>query len=383
MNIHCVTGTRADYGIYRPLLLELEKDADIRLKLIATGMHLLDEYGKTINEIRSDGLTLAGTPSILVKGDSTYAMSQSLGLGILYFSDIFQFDQPDLVLLLGDRGEMLAAAIAAHYQNIGIVHFHGGEISGSADDSVRHAVSTFAHLHFVSAAAAGQWLVDRGEQPWRVQPIGSLRKTEILGIRALAETESKQLTARYRMGTPHPKVILAMHPDSKESLSFEAQIDPVLLALRSLQTARILVIGPNSDAGGEIFKEKLQRFVEESPLRRYYASVPSRDYLFLLAHADMLVGNSSSGIIEAPFFRLPFVNIGARQKDRVHASNVTHVDYDEDGIRAAVTASLHADRNANADNPYDLTDYPERRAVQLLKRLYNHPQLLTKSFTST
>lgn len=378
MNILCITGTRADYGIYRPLLLELERDPVIKLKMVATGMHVLDEYGHTLDQIHKDGLAVAGTPSILVKGDSTYAMSQSVGLGIIYFSDIIQYNKPDFVLLLGDRGEMLAAAIAAHYQNIGIVHLHGGECSGSADDTVRHAISTFAHLHFVSNAEAQHFLVNRGEAHWRVIPVGSLRKTEVQRVYDLPNEERERLITRYDLATAHPKVVVAMHPDSKDPVSFDAQIESVLLALRSMKQTQFIVIGPNSDAGGEVFKERLYSFVQESSLRRYYASVPSSDYLFLLSKADLLVGNSSSGIIEAPFFQLPFVNIGARQKNRTHASNVVHAEYEETNIKEAVFASLYASRKTIVENPYDLCDCPEQEIVHVLKQLSEHPQLLNK-----
>lgn len=378
MNILCITGTRADYGIYRPLLLELERDPVITLKLVATGMHVLNEYGLTLDQIHKDGLSVAGTPSILVKGDSTYAMSQSVGLGIIYFSDILQYNKPDFVLLLGDRGEMLAAAIAAHYQNIGIIHLHGGECSGSADDTVRHAISTFAHLHFVSNTEAQHILVNRGEAHWRVFPVGSLRKTEVQRVYDLPNAERERLMTRYELATALPKVLVAMHPDSKDPVSFDAQIEPVLQALRSMTQTQFIVIGPNSDAGGEVFKERLYSFVQESSLRRYYASVPSSDYLFLLSQADLLVGNSSSGIIEAPFFQLPFVNIGARQKNRTHAANVIHAEYEETNIKEAVSALLDANRKTIVENPYDLCDCPEQEIVHALKQLSEHPQLLNK-----
>lgn len=378
MNILCITGTRADYGIYRPLLLELERDPDIRLKLVATGMHVLDEYGHTLDQIEKDGFAVAAAPSILTKGDSTYAMSQSVGLGLLYFSDAIRYHKPDFVLLLGDRGEMLAAAIAAHYQNTGIIHLHGGESSGSADDMVRHAVSAFAHLHFVSNTEARQFLINRGEEAWRIAPVGSLRKTEVQRIHHLPSEEQERIIASYGLAPGRPKVLVAMHPDSKERTPFVAQIDSVLNALRGFTQTECIVIGPNSDAGGEAFKERLLGFVQESPLRRYYASVPSSDYLFLLSKVDLLVGNSSSGIIEAPFFQLPFVNVGARQRNRTHAANVIHTDYNEADIAQAVSASLAASRKSIVNNPYDLCECPEKEIVSVLKRLSRHPQLLNK-----
>ncbi|MGG1664118.1 UDP-N-acetylglucosamine 2-epimerase [Brevibacillus sp. NRS-1366] len=378
----CITGTRADYGIFRPLLFEINKDAAFSLQLVATGMHLVADYGYTLEGIRKDPFPIIATPSILLKGDSLYAMSQSVGMGIVYFSDIFHYHKPDVLLILGDRGEMLAAAIAAHYQNIRIVHLHGGEISGSADDAVRHAVSKLAHLHFVSTLQAKRNLVMLGEEEWRVVPVGSLQKREIERIRHLAEEEKQLLIDKYQLASMGKKILLAMHPDSKDPLSFESQIGAVLEALGEIGDGGIIIIGPNSDAGGDLFRERLLAYAGQGRHCHYFSSIPVEEYLFLLSQADVMIGNSSSGIIEAPFFGLPFVNVGDRQKGRDQGDNVVNVPYQADVIREAICLSLKESNRKKGKNPYELFDSPELEVVRQLKRLVNMPDVLHKKLVT-
>lgn len=379
MKIVAITGTRADYGILRPLLLELEKDAAFSLQLVATGMHLVGEYGNTVDLIRRDRFSIIATPSILLKGDSLYAMSQSVGMGIVYFSDIFHYHKPDVLLLLGDRGEMLAAAVAAHYQNIRIVHLHGGEISGSADDGVRHAVSKLAHLHFVSTLQAKKNLIALGEEEWRIVPVGTLRKREMESIMRLPKKDRQNLIRKYQLSSMGKKMILlGMHPDSKDPLSFENQIGVVLEAVRELGDVKIMMIGPNSDAGGDLFRDRMLSFAAQRSHCCYFSSVPADEYLFLLSQVDLMIGNSSSGIIEAPFFRLPFLNVGGRQEGRDQGDNVVNVPYQEDAIREATRRILLEGKKKECQNPYDFFEFPELETVMQLKSLIHRSDLLAK-----
>ncbi len=382
MKILCVTGTRADYGIYRPLLCQLASDPYFDLKLVVTGMHLAKEFGRTLDEIGRDRLEVIATPSILFRGDSTYAMSQSVGVAILYFADIFHFHQPDCLLLLGDRGEMLAAAIAAHYQNIAIAHLHGGERSGSADDLIRHCVTRLAHIHFVSCMEAKDLLKRMGEEEWRIVPVGSLRKTDILSTLQMPREQKRALRKKYRLDARRKRLLLVMHPDSKDSVPFEKQIGEPLAALKSFADCEIIAIGSNSDAGGDLFRARIEQFVSERHHARYFASVPHDDYLFLLSEADVLVGNSSSGIIEAPFFQLPFIHVGNRQKNRARGDNVIDVPFDAEAIRKAVQTVLNEGGRGNKkplSNPYDLVASPEREIATRLKQLPPRDILLDKS----
>ncbi len=385
IKILCITGTRADYGIYKPLLYELLQDPLFNLQLVVTGMHVLQQYGNTIQEIRQDGFTIVASPSILFKGDSTYAMSQSLGMALLYFSDIYHHHPPDFVLLLGDRGEMLAAAIAAHYQNIIIIHLHGGEISGSADDSIRHTISKLANLHFVATSQSKQNLLKLGEEEWRITPIGSLRKTDILNAINLPSPDKQDLIAKYNMNTDKKKILLVMHPDSKEFISFKNQIGVVLDAFKEIRDIHLSVIGPNSDAGGDVFRAAILSFLQmnSNTTSSYYPSIPSDEFLFLLSQIDLLIGNSSSGMIESPFFRVPVLNIGSRQLNRERGDNVIDVAYCKEDIVKGIHALLQTKQHLYRYNPYDLGIIPEKEMVNQLKLLLRKPELLNKKLRTS
>jgi len=369
LKIICFTGTRADYGIYRPLLKMLSLDEDINLQLVVTGMHLLEEYGRTITAVQKDGLDIIAAPSILIRGDGTYHMSQSVGLAVLYFADILDFHCPDFILLLGDRGEMLAAALAAHYQNIGIVHLFGGESSGSADDAIRHAISKLASLHFVSTQRSKDNLVRMGEDEWRITAVGTLRKHDIEKIGKLPPEVSAEWLKKYNLNNGNKNILLCMHPDSKEELELSVQIDSVVEALNGIKDANIIIIGPNSDAGSDLFRERLLQFSSQGNNRTYLPSVDSDEYLLLLSHMYLMVGNSSSGIIETPFFNLPFINVGRRQQERECGSNVLSLPYHSSSIREAIVDLLKNNKGKSTWNPYDLVDSPALSIVKKLKEI--------------
>lgn len=375
--ILCVTGTRADYGIYRPLLWEIYREPSFRLGVIVTGMHLAEEFGFTVKEVREDPFEIIAAPPILTRGDSTAAMAQSTGLALLYFSDIFSFQNPWLALILGDRGEMLAAAIAAHYQNIGIAHLHGGEHSGSADDAVRHAISRFAHLHFAATRECENNLLRSGEEAWRVTAVGSLRKHDISALHSVPAPVRKAWDKKYSLESPSRKVLVVMHPDSKEEIPAERQVGAVVSALTGLGGVIMMIVGSNSDAGRNLFRGELVRLADQKPGSLYMESIPSLEYLYLLSRADLIIGNSSSGIIEAPFFSLPFVNVGNRQAGREAAANVYPVPYDAGRIRETARELLCKPRINVEQNPYDLLESPAKAIVQKLKQavLMGRPRL--------
>lgn len=379
MRILCFTGTRADYGIYRPLLQALNREEDINLRLVVTGMHLVEEYGRTITAVQKDGLEIVAAPSILVRGDATCQMSQSVGLAVLYFAEILSSHCPEFVLLLGDRGEMLAAAVAAHYQNIGIVHLYGGECSGSADDTVRHAISKLAHLHFVSTRRSKANLISMGEEAWRIVPVGTLRKHDIKRAGDLHPELAKAWSEKYHLNSGTKNILVCMHPDTKEELEPSKQIDSVVDALDGINEANIIIIGPNSDAGSDLFRDKLVNFSNKKGNCTFLASVDSDEYLFLLSRVDLLVGNSSSGIIEAPFFNLPFINVGRRQQGRECGSNVLSLPYHSRLIREAIVKLLQSAKGEVTWNPYDLLDEPARLIVQRLREMANAKKVWHKS----
>ena len=364
--IICFTGTRADYGIYRPLLLEIEKEPMFELQLVVTGMHLLKEYGKTIDEIRKDPFKIIDTPSILLKGDSIYTMAQSIGVAIIYFANIIHFHKPDGILILGDRGEMLSAAITAHYQNINIFHLHGGEKSGSADDAIRQAISKLSNFHFVSTKLSKTNLIRMGVEDSKILVTGSLRKHDVIYLKSIQHQLKENLKRKLILTKNKKKMLFVMHPDSKEAVSFQEQIDIVLLVLNQINNVEIIILGSNSDAGGDIFRKSIKEFEIDKSHVYYFESLPANEYLFLLSEVDLLIGNSSSGIIEAPFFNLPFINIGNRQLNREQGGNVINVPYDHKIIKEKIQLLLGKHKE-NIINPYDVMESPAKEIVRYLK----------------
>lgn len=369
IHILCISGTRADYGIYRPLLLKLAHHPKFHLSMVVTGMHLLQQYGSTIQEIRKDNLNIVATPNILTKGDSTMAMAQAVGLGVLYFSDIFLMQNPDYVLLLGDRGEMLAAAIAAHYQNKTVIHLHGGEKSGSADDQVRHAISLFSHIHFVSSHQSRQRLEALIGDGKHVYVTGSLRKSELKRIINTTELQRKEIIAPL-LSTRNEQILLVLfHPDSKSDCPAQDQIHCLIQALQVFVDKEIIIIGTNSDAGGELFNQQLLEFTKQHPHAQFRTSLGHDQFLFVLQEASVLIGNSSSGIIEAPFFGTPVVNIGTRQKGREKAENIVDVPFNEEQIVEAIKKLLQSKREKSIYNPYDVVEHPEDYMIEVIEEL--------------
>lgn len=277
---------------------------------------------------------------------------------------------------------MLAAAITAHYQNIPIFHLHGGEVSGSADDLVRHAISKFSHIHFVSSIRSKQHLIAMGEEEWRIIPVGSLRKHDIEQLRQWDQQTKELMSEKYQLHPNKKKILFVMHPDSKAKHSFAEQIDEALSSLENLHDVQIFILGSNSDAGGEVFARRIQQFAQEHQAS-YFHSIPATDYLFFLSKVDLLMGNSSSGMIEAPFFSLPVINIGQRQRNREQGRNVINVDYDRQKITQAIQGVLTGkgakDSSQNpSGNPYDLGFMPATEIIQRIEALLKNPEMMNK-----
>lgn len=263
---------------------------------------------------------------------------------------------------------MIAAAMTAHYQNVMIIHLHGGEKSGSADDAVRHAISKLSTYHFVSSVQSKQRLLSMGEQETNIFVIGSLRKHDIQEIRRMSKEEKLGLTKKLNLGQRQKKILFVVHPDSKDNLPFFMQINESLEAMKDFTEAQLILLGTNSDTGGEIFRKSINTFVNQYKNVAYFDSLPPSEYLFLLSQVDVLVGNSSSGIIEAPFFNVPFVNIGNRQRNREHGENVIHVKQNAADIKRGIQKAL-ASEWKNKKNPYDVAESPAEEMVKVMRKL--------------
>ncbi|MFN0058766.1 MAG: UDP-N-acetylglucosamine 2-epimerase [Planctomycetota bacterium] len=331
--IAVVTGTRADFGLLRPVLSAIAGDPRLELRLIASGMHFSVAHGETIREIVAAGFEIAARVPALPADDSPAAMARSVGVAISGFPDAFAATDPAIVLVLGDRVEMLAAAVSAAYLGIPIAHIHGGDLSwGTVDDAARHAISKFAHVHFAATPLSARRLRGLGEEERRIHVVGAPGLDGILHAPrpdrgALERALGRKLGARY--------AVLIQHAIPSESSAAGAQMSETLAALRSCELP-VEAIYPNSDSGGGAIIAALERCAQTWPELRLHRSLPHAQYLALLEHATVLVGNSSSGVIEAASFELPVVNIGNRQAGRERGANVI----DAPPERAAIAAAL-------------------------------------------
>ena len=319
----CVTtGTRAEYGLLKPILNEISKSKKLDLYLIVTGMHLSKKHGYTISEIINDGFSVYSKIEMIPKGNSSYFMANSLGKGVIEFSQIFKKLKPDINLILGDRDEAFASALAASHMNIPNAHIHGGDKTmAGIDEYIRHAITKISNLHFAATKKSQQRIIKLGENPKYVYFTGSPGIDEIKNNNI---TSKIQLEKKYNMKITGDEIILLQHPVTTQIESSKKQIDNTLNAIKKLKKPTIC-ISPNSDAGNfEIF-QALQKASSDFSFIRLFQNMPRNDFLGLLSNCSVLVGNSSSGIIEASYFKIPVVNIGIRQKNREKGNNVIDV----------------------------------------------------------
>ena len=331
--ITVTTGTRADYGILRPLLKKIQCHPALKLNLIITGMHLSPKYGKTINEIKKDGFRITNTIKFLPKKDTNYEMSLALGNGIISFSKIFKKLKPDINLLLGDRDEMFASAIAAYHMNIPNAHIHGGDRSkGGIDEYNRHAITKISNIHFAASKKSYDRIVKMGENPKFVFHTGSPSIDE---IKENNITSKKQLEKKYGLRFQGDEILLLQHSVTTQSEQSEKQIIETLSAISKLKKPTI-VIAPNSDAGNLAIYKNLKKYSEKFDFIKMYSTFPRADFLGFLKFSRVFLGNSSSGMIEASYFHTPVINIGIRQEGRESGSNVINVNSSKNEIIKAI-----------------------------------------------
>jgi UDP-N-acetylglucosamine 2-epimerase (non-hydrolysing)/GDP/UDP-N,N'-diacetylbacillosamine 2-epimerase (hydrolysing) len=349
-----VTGTRAEYGLLESSMRAIRDNDALELSLIVTGMHLSPKYGETYREIQADGFEIHHKVNMLVDGDSGLSMAKSTGLGILGLGEAFRDSDPDLVLVLGDRDEPLAAAIAAGHMNIPVAHIHGGDaVSGAViDDSIRHAVTKFAHIHFPASNRSAERVAKLGEEAWRITTVGA---PGLDAIRSGEYVPGPEMRTRLDIDTEQTLLVCVQHPVTTEPERAGEQMDETLDALKTIEGEHVLIY-PNSDAGSQ----KIIDAIESHPFAEkcmIHQSLPREEYLGLLAASDVLVGNSSSGIIEGPSLGLPVVDVGPRQNGRERAENTVSVPHDTKAIRDAIKSCLTDEeirqRAQDCSNPYD------------------------------
>ncbi len=378
--IAVVTTSRADYGIYRPLLRRLADDRGIDLQLIVGGMHLKAEFGDTIGEIESDGFPISEKVDLLSAADTPAAIAEAMGRGTAGFGQAFARLGPDIAVVLGDRFEMFAAAAAAQPFRLPLAHIHGGELTlGAIDDSFRHAMTKLSHIHFAAAEDYGRRIRQMGEEAWRVHVSGALGLDNLDLVEPL---QGKELEEAVGMALNEPPLVVTYHPATLGSADVETQADALTEALDGVKRP-LVITAPNADEGGRRLQERFQDFAAGRPRRRYVESLGTRGYFGLMAAAVAMVGNSSSGIIEAASFKLPVVNIGRRQEGRLRPANVIDVGESAEDILAGIDRALAAEfRGGLADlqNPFQ-GERPAAEAIHAsLVSLAIDGRLLNKRF---
>jgi UDP-hydrolysing UDP-N-acetyl-D-glucosamine 2-epimerase len=378
--IAVVTVARSDYGHLLPVLGALRDTPDVRLLLFVGGAHLVPELGLTVREIEADGWPIAASVDMLEPDDSPEAVATATGRGVQGFARAYAKHRPDLVVVLGDRFEMLAAAAAALPFALPVAHIHGGEVTeGAMDNQIRHAISKLAHLHFVSAPVHAERLARMDEERWRIHMVGA---PGLDRLRARPLLSRDDLARRLGLPTAGPWVIVTFHPVTLEYGDTARHVAELVAALEA--TPGVLVVTyPNADTAGRTIIAALEAFARRSTRVRLQPSLGEMPYLSLLEHADLMVGNSSSGLIEAPTFGLPVVNIGSRQRGRLRGANVIDVGQGRDEIRRGIAAALAPglrDRLRGAPNPYgDGRAAP--RIAEVLRRVPLDARLVQKRST--
>ena len=334
-----VTGGRPDYGLLRWLMEDIRSDARLALQVAVTGMHLAPEFGSTVHEIEADGFAIDARIDVQLADDTPVSIAKSVGFGVSGFANALQQLRPDLLVVLGDRFEILAAVQAAMLARIPIAHIHGGELTeGAVDDAIRHAVTKMSHLHFAAAEPYRRRIVQMGEAPDRVFTIGA---PGVDNVKRVVPLDRRAFEAAIGMELRTPAFLVTYHP---VTLSDEAETDgadALLTSLDCFDESRIIFTRPNADAGGKAIAVAIDRYVAARPGRSVvFASLGQQRYLSALAHVDVVIGNSSSGLIEAPAAGVPTVNIGDRQNGRLRSPSVIDCAPDADSISNAIRQAL-------------------------------------------
>lgn len=316
------TGTRAEYGILRLVLQRIQNSKKLDLYLVVTGTHLSKKHGFTINEIKKDGFTIFSKYKMIPTQDSSYYITKALGKFIIKFSDIIKKIQPDINLILGDRDEMLASAIAAYHMNIPNAHIHGGDISGGIDEYTRHAITKISNIHFAATKKSYERIIKMGENPKYVFFTGSPSIDEIVKNKI---TNNQDLYEKYHLRLIGNEILLVYHPVTTQPQLSGIQIHNILKAIVKLGKTTI-VLAPNSDSGNKIIFNHLNFYSKKHKFIHLFRSLPRSDYLGMLKNCGVLVGNSSSGMIDASYLQTPVVDIGIRQKGRERGKNVINIE---------------------------------------------------------
>ena len=339
--IAIITGTRAEFGLLRPLIDGIDNHDQLHLQLVVTAMHLSPEFGSTIEEIRTAGYEPDKKIECLLSSDTAVGVTKSMGLAMMGFAEAFEELKPDVIVILGDRSEMLAAATSAMFANIPIAHIHGGETTeGAYDEGIRHAITKMSYLHFAATEDYRNRIVQLGEDPGRTFNVGAIGLDSINNLKLLSKIEFEK-AINFRLGKIN--LLITFHPVTLEKNSSQEHFQSILDALHSLDhSTKFIFTNANSDKNGRVINQMIEDYVSEHKERAVaFRSLGQLRYLSALRHIDSVIGNSSSGIVEVPYFNIPTVNIGDRQKGRVRAKSVIDAKPDCSSIRAALDKALN------------------------------------------
>jgi len=370
--ITITTGTRAEYGILRPILKEILTKKNLELYLIVTGTHLSKKYGMTINEIKKDGFKISKRIEFLPRGNTAFEMTKSIGTGITNFAKTFEKIKPDLNVILGDRPEVFASAVAAYNLNIPNAHIHGGDVSGNIDEYTRHAITKISNIHFPATEKSKKRIILMGENPKFVFSVGSPSIDELKSGKI---TSNEDFERNYGLKLNKKFLILLYHPVTTQIMDTRKNIKLILNTIVSFQLPTIIIL-PNSDPGSNVIVNEIKKFNKKYNFVKSFSSMPRSDFLCMIKNSGILVGNSSSGIIESSFFGTPVVNIGIRQNGREHTSNVLHVkNHSKNLIKKAIIKALK--NKKKKDFLYGRGD-SSRRIVQYLETIKLNSNLMEK-----
>lgn len=377
-----ITGSRAEYGLLSGLMKAIHEDEELQLQVIATNMHLSPEFGLTYREIEKDGFSIDKKVEMLLSSDTPNATAKTVGLGTIGFADAYDDLKPDMIVVLGDRYEILSAVSTALFYKIPIAHLHGGEITeGAYDDCIRHAITKMSHLHFTSTEEYRNRVIQLGEQPERVFNVGAIGIENIKKVPLMSKSELEE-SLGFEIGAKC--LLVTYHPVTLENSSAEEQSKNLFAALGQFKDYRIIFTMPNSDTNGRIIMQEIEKYVEQNKNRTIaFKSLGLKRYLSALQYVSAVIGNSSSGIIEVPSFGIPTLNIGDRQKGRIAAESVVHCHANLDGIMKGlqiITSHEHRLKSKKCNNPYEkqntingilqiIKEYPLNNLIQ--KSFYN------------
>lgn len=366
MNKICVvTGNRAEYGLLKPLIEKISQDSELELILYVTGAHLSTEYGLTYKEIEKDSFPVARKIEMLLSADTASGIIKSMGIEMIGLADILSEDKPNIMIILGDRYEMLVAATAAMMHCIPIAHIHGGELTeGAIDDAIRHAITKMSHLHFAATEEYRQRIIQMGECPDRVFNVGALGVENIRKVHLLSRT---QLEESLHISLSQQTAIVTFHPVTLEKDSVDRQFANLLEALDQFPQMFLIFTKANSDEAGHGINYMMEQYVKKNQERcKVFDSLGQFRYLSLLKYCSIVIGNSSSGIIEAPSFGVSSIDIGSRQHGRVCAKSVIHCEAETADIELAIEKGLQSKyKEQNIVNPYE----KENTSEQIVARI--------------